>query len=1045
MEQRKLFDGRYRLVRPLGRGAVGQLWLARDTWSSGVQVALKRPAQPASATAGPTLESEFRILREARHPHIATAYDFGRLPDGACYFTLEYVAGPDIGTASRRVPLKVLIDRLIETCLALAAVHAAGYVHGDVKPANILVSRVGAPAVKLVDFGHAVPRGHQGLRLRGTPGLIAPEVATGARVDAVTDLFSLGGTITRLLASRPSRESEGVAELARRLAAPRPQDRPESALAAAAALEAARPRDRAARRGATLVADLALAPPQVPLIGRDPQLRQLNALLGTTIEHACLSLAVVTGTPGAGKTRLLDAFRTIGQLRGCLAISLTCARAGEPASAGEPHPSKTISQLLERLVLALPPDAESLARCGPELLKLAPHLRDWQAFGAAGSREAQPEPAGRPLPPKQEQARQRDRLAWFVAQQARRRPLVLELRDVQQAGPDIQDLVRALASGADSSPILIILAVDAPRSEARSWIRDLAVRSRLDLSLPGLSPGATRRFVNVLLRSRAWNAAPPSRALVRAIHERTGGLPGQVVELTRAILASGGLRRWDCPEAIQVLPMPRELDEILAQRLGHVGPSERTLLELLAHADPPVGPGLLEYAWRRLVGRGARSPGPPLLHLAQNRLLTRSEQTSVEAWEFADPRFAAVLRSRCPAARSRRMHRALADALADAARRTPRGAAVRVQLDAQRAGHCLAGGDDEAAVLLARRAAAGLKVRHGYREALALLRRALPAVARWARRDPAHAGRLEVEILLEAAELALLLGDVAQEQTLIAKLYTRARRARLSALECARLERRQGVLAMLAGRHSRSAPHFNRAERSLAKPARGTSAVDVLRERLRLVASRAMLHVHQGSAPRALEICTSALAPFSKTTPGGRRRNRRAAAVGPEIASLLNWRAIALIYSGEPEQAVASWEEASAAYHAADGGCRAAPRAGRRRRCCRLAQQPRNRRDHGRAPPQGQKPSQRGSPAALAYGRPFRRSARPGQSRRSRPAVRALCAGDRCARASAGLHAGGWSRTPGPRAAQLARRRAPGRGPDDLGRPAGPARSRRRC
>jgi hypothetical protein len=189
--------GPYRIIREIGRGGMGVVYEAEDTRLRR-SVALK--ALPSEYTADP-LRRE-RLTREARaaaaltHPSIATIFALDEL-DGALYLVSELVRGQTLREELARGPLAAdrLISTLIDLAAGLAAAHAAGIVHRDFKPENIVRCTDGG--VKILDFGLAraattEPRlTRTGLAL-GTPGYMPPEQLTGQDVDARTDVFAFG-------------------------------------------------------------------------------------------------------------------------------------------------------------------------------------------------------------------------------------------------------------------------------------------------------------------------------------------------------------------------------------------------------------------------------------------------------------------------------------------------------------------------------------------------------------------------------------------------------------------------------------------------------------------------------------------------------------------------------------------------------------------------------------------------------------------------------------------------------------------------------------
>jgi hypothetical protein len=189
--------GPYRIVREIGRGGMGVVYEAEDTRLRRL-VALK--ALPSEFTTDP-LRRE-RLTREARaaaaltHPSIATIFALDEL-DGALYLVSELVRGQTLREELAGGPLagEPLLTTLIDLAAGLAAAHAAGIVHRDFKPENIVRCTDGR--VKILDFGLAraaasEPRLTQtGLAL-GTPGYMPPEQLTGQEVDARTDVFAFG-------------------------------------------------------------------------------------------------------------------------------------------------------------------------------------------------------------------------------------------------------------------------------------------------------------------------------------------------------------------------------------------------------------------------------------------------------------------------------------------------------------------------------------------------------------------------------------------------------------------------------------------------------------------------------------------------------------------------------------------------------------------------------------------------------------------------------------------------------------------------------------
>ncbi|MET7992517.1 serine/threonine-protein kinase [Amycolatopsis sp. NPDC005232] len=197
----RLVAGRYLLLGELGRGGMGVVWRAQDQ-VIGRQVAIKELRLP--DTEGQAVFSE-RVLREVRtggrlnDPAVVTVYDI-ITDNGTTFIVMELVEAPTLADLVRRqgpmpaAHVAVIGDRVLA---ALQAAHAAGIVHRDVKPANIMVAPDGR--VKLTDFGiaHAIddPRLTTSGVIVGSPAFMAPERVEGREAMPESDLWSLGATL----------------------------------------------------------------------------------------------------------------------------------------------------------------------------------------------------------------------------------------------------------------------------------------------------------------------------------------------------------------------------------------------------------------------------------------------------------------------------------------------------------------------------------------------------------------------------------------------------------------------------------------------------------------------------------------------------------------------------------------------------------------------------------------------------------------------------------------------------------------------------------
>ncbi|MCB0940385.1 MAG: serine/threonine protein kinase [Mycobacterium sp.] len=201
----------YRIVRRLGRGGMAGVYLATEV-STSRQVALK--------VLGPDLAADpafrRRFVREAElasaltHPNIVPVSGHGETADGTLWLAMPYVAGTDADAELRagRMPPARAVRIVTEIAAALDHAHSNGLLHGDVKPANFLLSADRGGRALLADFGVARglrdgdPGGGTGVVLV-TAAYAAPEMLRGKHCDARTDVYALGGSLFRLLTGKP--------------------------------------------------------------------------------------------------------------------------------------------------------------------------------------------------------------------------------------------------------------------------------------------------------------------------------------------------------------------------------------------------------------------------------------------------------------------------------------------------------------------------------------------------------------------------------------------------------------------------------------------------------------------------------------------------------------------------------------------------------------------------------------------------------------------------------------------------------------------------
>ncbi len=241
LEAGLIFAQRFQLVRRLGEGGMGQVWLAEQTSPVRRQVALKLiKAGMYDEAVVQRFQSERQSLAIMDHPAIAKVFDAGATPQGQPYFVMEYVPGLPITEYCDQKKLKISdrLELLVQVCEGVQHAHQKAIIHRDLKPANILVVEVdGKPVPRIIDFGLAkatTPRAAgetvftQLGYFMGTPGYMSPEQADhgfqyGVQdIDTRTDVYSLGVVLYVLLAGlqpfeTKQRQKQPLDELLRKL------------------------------------------------------------------------------------------------------------------------------------------------------------------------------------------------------------------------------------------------------------------------------------------------------------------------------------------------------------------------------------------------------------------------------------------------------------------------------------------------------------------------------------------------------------------------------------------------------------------------------------------------------------------------------------------------------------------------------------------------------------------------------------------------------------------------------------------------------------
>lgn len=579
--------GDLEIERELGCGAFGRVYLARDTLIDRL-VALKVVQ---SFVAGDEHEQR-QVLREARaigrlsHPHIVTLYRVHAPDEGATWmFEMEYVEGGTLrerlGT-DRSLPHDQARALGHQVGLALAAAHAAGVVHGDVKAGNVLLGKAGSP--KLADFGLARVLGDMSHSLSssipgaGTPVYMAPEVVMGEAVTSASDLWSFGVLLYRILEGRLPFDARNLNVLFHAIqhAAPRPLGpavpRPLADLVLACLSKS--PHDRPARWDDVLAvleagsgAGARVRPPAtVPagegLVGREVERRQLSVLLGAA-EGGEGAVVLVTGPLGVGKSALLHATQAVAAARGFLWV---------------PAAVTPVRGLLRPLLEAARAARDHEPSLGED---------DDALFGSAAGivRRLLDEEATVRL-------ETRSQTLWALEQLllgiARNRHTVVVVEDAHHADAEDARVLRHLARTLPAKGVLLIVVA---RSEASTpgsegvgvaGIHDLAPMPQM----VRLEVGPLGREETLLL-VRDWaRGSQVAPEIPQRVFDLSQGNPLFARELLKHLVETRGIVREE--DALRLGPawqgakLPRRIRELALGRIRTLAESDRALVDMAA-------------------------------------------------------------------------------------------------------------------------------------------------------------------------------------------------------------------------------------------------------------------------------------------------------------------------------------------------------------------------------------------------------------------------------------------------------------------------------
>jgi Nif-specific regulatory protein len=652
--------GRYEFLETLGEGGSGAVYRVLDT-AEGREVAMKVLRDQDDAPAPRLAGEEFRLLSSHSHPHLVQVFDYGTLPSGESFFTMELCRGDDLMTYVRRLapPPELPQDpRFVEVLRQLLAavdyIHARGLVHQDLKPENVIVSeREGKPAVKLIDFGLARQDRWNGAALSGTVEYIAPERIRGERGTSRSDLYSLGAMLYEVFCGEPPFSGPSAGDVVRGHLERKPDDLgslPEPFRAVTSRLLEKSPLERPASAKDVLEAlwpGAAAAESWRPafsavFVGRDELVSRLLGALAGSHSGPPGRTILLSGATGMGKSRLLRELKVELQLQGTRVEMESCL---EEAL----RPGALLERLLGRIGAGLQPG-------GPAHEKLQAIISELTECDTPGA------PAGELL---------LDglfhRLSSLLLELAQERRLVIAIDDLQWADGLSLEALRAVKRRIEHTADCRLSLLLACRQETESdsaLIETIEGDSRglsrfESLPLPPLDESDIRRYLERLL----GGADSFPEELPRRLRAETAGNPFFLEEYLKLLIEIGGAARkgtgWRVDAAIEVA-VPGSLEEAAARRLIGLDDEKRLLIECLAVLAEPATPAALSSYAAEVSAGANKSPEKverELSAAARDGLLVRDGS----CYSFAHSALARAAYGSIPAEARRLLHGLAAD------------------------------------------------------------------------------------------------------------------------------------------------------------------------------------------------------------------------------------------------------------------------------------------------------------------------------------------------------------------------------------------------
>ena len=586
-EEFQLNMDRYEIRARLGDGASGVTYRVFDSVAD-EERAFKLLSFSSEFSAD-AFKQEFLHLADLQHEGLVRVHDFGFTKTGEPYFTMDFVDGEPINRAlfehDNSFDHAMFYKTVLRILEALEYIHRHNILHGDLKPENILIRKTGNGLQPvLVDFGLAVTANTDGSGISGTLDYLAPEVITGARRDARSDLYALGATLYHVLAGQPPFSEDNPADLLR---AHLEHDAPPlSSLDSGLHTELnefihtlleKEPGRRfysayeAGRKLAGIAGlpfefdDAGESTPRfsASLIGRGKELHRLLELADQSETEARIIL--IHGPEGVGKSRLLSDLRSHLLVRGTRVRTATC-RTGDAALA-------PVKKIVRQIVTEVGEEHAAFLQYASILHSLFPEF--WKNIEEPPHLDAE----GNKL-------RLFHALASIMCADDSK-PSAIILDSLESADATTKEFWTYLASFLQAVPRINLIILGSSRTTFDGKCECL--------TLAPLNRGDTRTLITTLLGTEV------SESFTQAIFKQTGGNPRFMIELLEYCVEKHIITRdhegWHVHERENLTGLfPASLVEILRDQVQRLDTGARLVTAAIADSISPLGAAALSAA-----------------------------------------------------------------------------------------------------------------------------------------------------------------------------------------------------------------------------------------------------------------------------------------------------------------------------------------------------------------------------------------------------------------------------------------------------------------